>query len=115
MAPAYEWFTEGFDTADLIAPKALLAALGRETVRGGRSRPMGRADDAVHEARCGVLLPSGEAHDTGAGPSDVGLDHEREGHAVERLEHLVTGSPGEAQVSRGTVADHQALDRLASR
>jgi predicted ATPase len=28
LAPAYECFTEGFDTADLIAAKALLAELG---------------------------------------------------------------------------------------
>jgi class 3 adenylate cyclase/tetratricopeptide (TPR) repeat protein len=28
LTPAYEWFTEGFDTADLIAAKALLAQLG---------------------------------------------------------------------------------------
>ena len=28
LAPAYEWFTEGFDTADLIAAKALLVQLG---------------------------------------------------------------------------------------
>jgi tetratricopeptide (TPR) repeat protein len=28
LAPAYEWFTEGFDTADLITAKALLAGLG---------------------------------------------------------------------------------------
>ena len=28
LTPAYEWFTEGFDTADLIAAKALLAELG---------------------------------------------------------------------------------------
>ena len=27
----YDWFTEGFETADLIAAKALLAALGRST------------------------------------------------------------------------------------
>ena len=29
LAPAYEWFTEGFDTADLIAAKSLLSGLGR--------------------------------------------------------------------------------------
>ena len=28
LAPSYEWFTEGFDTADLIAAKALLTELG---------------------------------------------------------------------------------------
>jgi class 3 adenylate cyclase/tetratricopeptide (TPR) repeat protein len=28
LAPAYEWFTQGFDTADLIAAKSLLAELG---------------------------------------------------------------------------------------
>ncbi|MGB5736770.1 MAG: hypothetical protein WBM40_20255 [Thiohalocapsa sp.] len=27
----YDWFTEGFETADLIAAEALLAALGRST------------------------------------------------------------------------------------
>ena len=29
VGPVYEWFTEGFATADLIAAKALLADLGR--------------------------------------------------------------------------------------
>jgi predicted ATPase len=29
LAPVYNWFTEGFDTADLQEAKALLAALGR--------------------------------------------------------------------------------------
>ncbi len=28
LAPVYEWFTEGFDTADLQKAKALLAELG---------------------------------------------------------------------------------------
>jgi predicted ATPase len=28
LVPSYEWFTEGFDTADLIAAKALLTELG---------------------------------------------------------------------------------------
>jgi predicted ATPase len=28
LAPAYSWFTEGFDTADLQEAKALLEALG---------------------------------------------------------------------------------------
>ena len=28
LAPVYEWFTEGFDTADLIEAKALLDQLG---------------------------------------------------------------------------------------
>ena len=27
LAPVYAWFTEGFDTADLVAAKALLAQL----------------------------------------------------------------------------------------
>ena len=27
LAPVYDWFTEGFDTADLIAAKALLEQL----------------------------------------------------------------------------------------
>jgi len=27
LAPLYAWFTEGFETADLIAAKALLAEL----------------------------------------------------------------------------------------
>ncbi len=27
LAPVYEWFTEGFDTADLIEAKALLEEL----------------------------------------------------------------------------------------
>ena len=29
LAPIYDWFTEGFDTADLQEAKALLAELGR--------------------------------------------------------------------------------------
>jgi predicted ATPase len=28
LAPIYGWFTEGFDTADLQEPRALLEALG---------------------------------------------------------------------------------------
>ncbi len=28
LAPVYDWFTEGFDTADLRAAKSLLAELG---------------------------------------------------------------------------------------
>jgi predicted ATPase len=28
LAPVYAWFTEGFDTRDLIEPKALLEELG---------------------------------------------------------------------------------------
>jgi predicted ATPase len=28
LAPLYAWFTEGFDTRDLIEAKALLAKLG---------------------------------------------------------------------------------------
>jgi predicted ATPase len=28
LAPAYEWFAEGFDTLDLIGAKALLDELG---------------------------------------------------------------------------------------
>jgi hypothetical protein len=28
LAPVYEWFTDGFETADLIAAKTLLAELG---------------------------------------------------------------------------------------
>jgi predicted ATPase len=28
LAPVYGWFTEGFDTGDLIAAKAFLAELG---------------------------------------------------------------------------------------
>jgi len=30
LAPVYNWFTEGFDTADLQEAKALLAELGEE-------------------------------------------------------------------------------------
>ena len=29
LAPIYGWFTEGFDTADLLEAQALLEALGR--------------------------------------------------------------------------------------
>ncbi len=28
LAPIYDWFTEGFDTKDLLEAKALLAELG---------------------------------------------------------------------------------------
>jgi hypothetical protein len=28
LAPVYEWFTDGFETADLTAAKTLLAELG---------------------------------------------------------------------------------------
>jgi predicted ATPase len=28
LAPVYHWFTEGFDTADLVEAQALLDALG---------------------------------------------------------------------------------------
>src|SRR4029450_13527292 len=34
LAPVYEWFTEGFDTADLQEAKALLAELAGENGRG---------------------------------------------------------------------------------
>ena len=30
LAPIYDWFTEGFDTADLQEARALLEALGKE-------------------------------------------------------------------------------------
>jgi predicted ATPase len=30
LAPTYDWFTEGFDTADLQEAKALLDTLARE-------------------------------------------------------------------------------------
>ena len=31
LAPVYDWFTEGFDTADLKDAKALLSELGETT------------------------------------------------------------------------------------
>jgi predicted ATPase len=36
LAPVYSWFTEGFDTADLIDAKALLDELAKETPREAR-------------------------------------------------------------------------------
>ena len=33
LAPVYHWFTEGFDTADLQEPKALLAELAEQARR----------------------------------------------------------------------------------
>jgi tetratricopeptide (TPR) repeat protein len=38
LAPAYAWFREGFDTADLRAAKALIDALSRTTGQGRAAR-----------------------------------------------------------------------------
>jgi hypothetical protein len=43
LAPIYTWFTEGFDTPDLIEVKALLDELGATHGRSSAAATLGRS------------------------------------------------------------------------